>query len=155
VVIVIKEHQIIWIALTVISVVLLAIIGMLTFVIMSNWKHRKNMERLTMYQINVTSTIDSSIPEILSMVIRECFEDYQIKSLLPLEEGFINSTREAEIRRGLVEIVTSRLSSATLDKLSLYYNIKNIADIIADKVYITVLNYVIKHNDEITHFANQ
>lgn len=151
----IKEHQIIWIALTVISVVLLAIIGMLTFVIMSNWKHRKNMERLTMYQINVTSTIDSSIPEILSMVIRECFEDYQIKSLLPLEEGFINSTREAEIRRGLVEIVTSRLSSATLDKLSLYYNIKNIADIIADKVYITVLNYVIKHNEEITHFANQ
>ena len=151
----IKEHQIIWIALTVISVVLLAIIGMLAFVIMSNWKHRKNMERLTMYQINVTSTIDSSIPEILSMVIRECFEDYQIKSLLPLEEGFINSTREAEIRRGLVEIVTSRLSSATLDKLSLYYNIKNIADIIADKVYITVLNYVIKHNDEITHFANQ
>ena len=151
----IKEHQIIWIALTVISVVLLAIIGMLAFVIMSNWKHRKNMERLTMYQINVTSTIDSSIPEILSMVIRECFEDYQIKSLLPLEEGFINSTREAEIRRGLVEIVTSRLSSATLDKLSLYYNIKNIADIIADKVYITVLNYVIKHNEEITHFANQ
>ena len=151
----IKEHQIIWIALTVISVVLLAIIGMLTFVIMSNWKHRKNMERLTMYQINVTSTIDSSIPEILSMVIRECFEDYQIKSLLPLEEGFINSTREAEIRRGLVEIVTSRLSSATLDKLSLYYNIKNIADIIADKVYITVLNYVINHNEEITHFANQ
>lgn len=151
----IKEHQIIWIALTVISVVLLAIIGMLIFVIISNWKHRKNMERLTMYQINVTSTIDSSIPEILSMVIRECFEDYQIKSLLPLEEGFINSTREAEIRRGLVEIVTSRLSSATLDKLSLYYNIKNIADIIADKVYITVLNYVIKHNDEITHLANQ
>ena len=118
----IKEHLVIWFALTIISMVLLAIIGMLVFVITSNWKHRKNMERLTMYQINVTSTIDSSIPEILSMVIRECFEDYQIKTLLPLEEGFINSTREAEIRRGLVEIVTSRLSSATIDKLSLYYN---------------------------------
>ena len=146
----IKEHLVIWFALTIISMVLLAIIGMLVFVITSNWKHRKNMERLTMYQINVTSTIDSSIPEILSMVIRECFEDYQIKTLLPLEEGFINSTREAEIRRGLVEIVTSRLSSATIDKLSLYYNIKNIADIIADKVYITVLHYVIEHNKSVT-----
>lgn len=103
-----------------------------------------------MYQINVTSTIDNSIPEILSMVIRECFEDYQVKTLLPLEEGYINSDREAEIRRGLVEIVTSRLSSATIDKLSLYYNIKNIADIIADKVYITVLHYVVEHNKSFT-----
>lgn len=146
----IKEHQIIWLALAIIAIVLVAIIGMLVFVIISNWKHRKNMERLTMYQINVTSTIDSSIPEILSMVIRECFEDYQIKTLLPLEEGFINSTREAEIRKGLVEMVTSRLSSATIDKLSLYYNIRNIADIIADKVYITVLHYVIEHNKTVT-----
>lgn len=146
----IKEHQIIWFALTVIAFVLLAIIGMLVFVIVSNWKHRKNMERISMYQINVTSTIDSSIPEILSMVIRECFEDYQVKTLLPLEEGYINSDREAEIRRGLVEIVTSRLSSATIDKLSLYYNIKNIADIIADKVYITVLHYVVEHNKAFT-----
>lgn len=99
-----------------------------------------------MYQINVTSTIDGSIPEILSLVINECFDDYKIKTLLPLEEGYINSEREAEIRQGLVAMVTSRLSTATLDKLSLYYNIKNIADIIADKIYIVVLNYIVQHN---------
>lgn len=147
----IKEHQMIWFALSIISFILLCLTAVLIFVVISNWKHRKNIERMTMYQINVTSTIDSSIPEILSMVIRECFEDYQIKTLLPLEEGYINSEREAEIRKGLVEVVTSRLSSATLDKLSLYYNIKNIADIIADKVYITVLNYVVNHNNTVTN----
>lgn len=149
--IVIKEHQMIWFALSIISLILLCLTAVLIFVVISNWRHRKNIERMTMYQINVTSTIDSSIPEILSMVIRECFEDYQIKTLLPLEEGYINSEREAEIRKGLVEVVTSRLSSATLDKLSLYYNIKNIADIIADKVYITVLNYVVNHNKAVTN----
>lgn len=147
----IKEHQMIWFALSIISLILLCLTAVLIFVVISNWRHRKNIERMTMYQINVTSTIDSSIPEILSMVIRECFEDYQIKTLLPLEEGYINSEREAEIRKGLVEVVTSRLSSATLDKLSLYYNIKNIADIIADKVYITVLNYVVNHNQAVTN----
>ena len=141
----------IWFALSIISIILLCLTAVLVFVVISNWRHRKNIERLTMYQINVTSTIDSSIPEILSMVIRECFEDYQIKTLLPLEEGYINSEREAEIRRGLVDMVTSRLSSATIDKLSLYYNIKNIADIIADKVYITVLNYVVEHNNAINN----
>ena len=147
----IKEHQMIWFALSIISLILLCLTAVLIFVVISNWRHRKSIERMTMYQINVTSTIDSSIPEILSMVIRECFEDYQIKTLLPLEEGYINSEREAEIRKGLVEVVTSRLSSATLDKLSLYYNIKNIADIIADKVYITVLNYVVNHNNTVTN----
>ena len=147
----IKEHQMIWFALSIISLILLCLTAVLIFVVISNWRHRKNIERMTMYQINVTSTIDSSIPEILSMVIRECFDDYQIKTLLPLEEGYINSEREAEIRKGLVEVVTSRLSSATLDKLSLYYNIKNIADIIADKVYITVLNYVVNHNNAVTN----
>lgn len=145
------NHQMIWFALSIISIILLCLTAVLVFVVISNWRHRKNIERLTMYQINVTSTIDSSIPEILSMVIRECFEDYQIKTLLPLEEGYINSEREAEIRRGLVDMVTSRLSSATIDKLSLYYNIKNIADIIADKVYITVLNYVVEHNNAINN----
>lgn len=145
-VIVINEHRIIWMALAAIAIILLCLIGVMIFAVVSLCKHRKNMEKIAMYQINVTSTIDGSIPEILSLVINECFDDYKIKTLLPLEEGYINSEREAEIRQGLVAMVTSRLSTATLDKLSLYYNIKNIADIIADKIYIVVLNYIVQHN---------
>ena len=105
----INEHRIIWMALAAIAIILLCLIVVVAFAVVSLCKHRKNMEKIAMYQINVTSTIDGSIPEILSLVINECFDDYKIKTLLPLEEGYINSEREAEIRQGLVAMVTSRL----------------------------------------------
>lgn len=108
--------------------------------------HRRKIEKMTMYQLHTGSVIDMSIPELLSIVINESFDDYKIKELLPLNEDYINSEREAEIRRGLTSLVTSRISEAILDKLSLFYNIENIAEILADKIYITVMNYVLEHN---------
>ena len=63
-----------------------------------------------------------------------------------LNEGFINSDREAEIRGEVINLVSSRISNAALDKVSLFYNVTNIADILADKIYIAVMNYVINHN---------
>lgn len=114
-------------------------------VVLSNI-HKNKLEELSLYQIHVQATIDESIPEVLDLVIRESFSDYQLKSLYPLNEGYINSDREAEIRSELIALVSSRISNAALDKISLFYNITNIADVIADKIYIAVMNYVIEHN---------
>lgn len=134
--------------LTIVLIVAIAIMTALaTVTIILNHKHRKEIEKISMYQTNISATIDSSIPEILNIIIDESFTDYKIKSLLPLNEEYINNDREVEIRRGLVQLVTARISSAALDKLSLFYNIENIADILADKIYIVVMNYVIEHNN--------
>ena len=62
--------------------------------------------------------------------------------------GYIDSDKEDDIRRGLAEMVTSRISNNALEKLSQFYNIANIADIIADKIYITGMSYVVDHNKE-------
>ena len=64
---------------------------------------------------------------------------------------FISDEREKKIREDLVEIVTDRLSPATLDKIGLFYNVREIDKIIADKIYITVMNYRVEHN---TPYAN-
>lgn len=117
-------------------------------VIYTSNKHKKRIEEIMVYQINTQAPIDKSIPEILDLIIEESFTDYQVKFLAPLEEGYINSDREAEIRKDLVNLVTGRLSSAALDKLSLFYNIQNIANILADKIYITVMKYVSDHNSD-------
>lgn len=132
----------------IIGVFLFAIFCLFLFMVIETSRHRKRVEQLTLYQINVTSQIDSSIPEILDLIIQESFNDYQVKSLLALEEGYINTDREAEIRKDLVAMVTKRISNAALDKISLFYNIANIADIIADKIYIIVMNYAISHNSK-------
>lgn len=135
------------ILITIIAIMFLAIVTSLAIaVIISNNRYKRRIERLMWYQTNTTATIDQSIPELLELVITESFRDYQVKYLAVLNEGFINSEREAEIRKELVNLVTNRISNATLDKLSLYYNIENIANILADKIYITVMNYVVQHN---------
>lgn len=110
------------------------------------YRHHKKMEEISIYSINVNAKIDGTIPEILDLIINESFTDYKIKCLLPLEENYINSKREAEIRQGLTALVSNRISSSALDKLRLFYNTEHIAEIMADKIYICVMNYVISHN---------
>ena len=133
-------------ALLIIMAVVLIVLA--TIVVITNIKYKKKLLEISMYQINTSAQIDGSIPEILSLVIDECFNDYKIKELLPVQDEYINSEKEAEIRKGLTNMVTHRISNAALDKLSLFYNIADIAEILADKIYITVMNYVLNHNNQ-------
>lgn len=138
-----------WFLIIIVSIFLFVVVALSAVVIILNNKYRREMKEMALYQINTSAKIDSSIPEILDLIINESFNDYKIKALLPLEEGYINSKREEEIRKMLVFTVSNRISSAALDKLSLFYNIKNIADIIADKIYIIVMGYVLDHNSKL------
>jgi len=131
-----------------VGVFLLTMIALATVVILLNNKHRKKLEEITLYNINVNSQIDKSIPELLDIIISECFKDYRIKHLEPMEEGYIKEDREIEIRNDVVKIVSARISSASLDKISLFYNIENIAEVLADKIYIQVMDYVVEHNSK-------
>lgn len=134
----------------IVLIIILAIVLVIlaTIVVITNIRYKKKLLDMSMYQINTSAQIDGSIPEILSLVIDECFNDYKVKELLSIENEYINSEKEAEIRRGLTDIVTHRISNATLDKLSLFYNITDIAEILADKIYITVMNFAIAHNNQ-------
>ena len=117
-------------------------------------KHKSNMENLTRYNINVAANIDRSIPGVLEYLIQDCFNDYKVKNLAYKIEEYITPEREAEIRKDLVEVVTKRLSRATLDKLSLFYNIDSIATILADKIYIIVMDYVVDHNSKLNNMQS-
>jgi hypothetical protein len=114
-------------------------------VIVSNNMYRKRLERMSYYQINTSANIDSSIPELLDLIVTESFSDYQITHLLP-EIGYINSEQEELIRKDLAEMVMNRISGAALDKISLLYRREYIGDILGDKIYITVMNFVINNN---------
>lgn len=130
------------------SIFTISMIGVLIYLIHSGNKHKQIMEEITKYSINVSASIDRTIPGILESIIQDCFIDYKIKSMLN-ELDFINSEKEAEIRKVLAKMVSDRLSPAALDKISLFYKLDSIAAIIADKIYITVMDFVIKHNKDI------
>lgn len=135
---------------TIISIFLAVFLVLFAIMIIENNKHKKRMESITRYQINSSAMIDASIPGTLDLIINESFLDYQVKFLLA-EELYITEERESEIRKDIVLLVTKRISNNALDKLSMFYNISNIADIMADKIYISVMNYVVEHN---TNFKN-
>ena len=111
-----------------------------------NHRHRKAVERIMTYQVNVAASIGPEIPELLNLIIQECFRDYEVTFLAPMNEQYINEDREKEIRKDVVDIVINRLSPAALDKLSLFYNPDKIANILADKIYIKIMSYVADHN---------
>lgn len=98
--------------------------------------------------MHIGSNITMEIPELLGLVIQDAFDDYKIKVLEIQNDGFINSEREGKIIRDLVDIVSERISPATMDKLSLFYKPESIAAVMADKIYITVLSYIVDHNKE-------
>lgn len=116
----------------------------------NNKKHQRDLLELGRYSTNVQAIIDMSIPQILENIINDAFQDYQIMVLIPLNELYITDEREKEIRKDLVEKIVNRISPMAIDKISLFYNVHKIDEIIADKVYITVMNYVVAHNEIIT-----
>ena len=134
------------VSLVLLSLLCVGLIAVAITAIIVNDKQKRRLEELTRYEIHANTNINSTIPELLTLFINECFEDYKIMNLIPKDEPYINTEREAEIRNEFTIIVSSRLSKALLDKLSLFYKIDNIAKVLADKIYITVMNYVAEHN---------
>ena len=112
--------------------------------------NKKAILALKRYEINVsTFPFGENITEILNEFIEECFQEYKIKQLVPDRDGtleYITDEREKEIRDDLVKIVSSRLSPVLMERLSLYYRADHIGSVIADKIYLTVMNYVIETN---------
>ena len=131
----------------IILIIALAIAIITVWAIWLDHRHKKSLEELSKYQMHLGMPIND-IPTILNMVIDECFTDYKIK-FLSLNDKPINDAEEKLIRSNLTDMVVNRMSPAVLDKLSTYYNLKNIGDIIADKIYIIVLQYVSDHNAKI------
>lgn len=128
------------------GIILIFAIILATVALYLNYKHKKTIERLTKYSVNVSAIIDDTVPLLLEKFIDHCFDDYKVMKLIPLNEGYITDEREKSIRNDLVEIVINRISPNMIDKLSLYYNDKNIAAVLSDKIYIVVMNYVVDHN---------
>lgn len=143
------DHTYIYISIYFIMVCIAILIGIVIYMAISNVKHRKRLEEISKYSVHITADIGLNVIETLNIIIQDAFDDYKVKTLILYEGQWINSDKEDEIRKGLSSLVSSRISDAAIDKLSLIYRPENIASIIGDKIYITVMNYVINHNKDL------
>ena len=107
---------------------------------------QKSILELSKYEVNTRTPLDPNIKNYLGEFISDCFDDYCVMVLFPKNELYITNDRELEIINDLTAKVVERLSPNLREKLSQYYNDDNIDKVIADKIYITVISYVISIN---------
>lgn len=132
------------IVLTTISLIMICAFG-ITLLIIYN-KHKKILENLTTYEIDISATIDEEIPRILDIFVHNVFSDYRAMYLEAQDIGYIDTEKEKEITKEVSKLCAERLSNAMVHKLSLFWKPQSIGSVIADKVYLTVVAYVADHN---------
>ena len=67
------------IILLAIAIVIMTVLA--AIVIVSSNRHKKRIEEISLYQTNVAANIDSSIPEILNIII-DTFVFYKISNII-------------------------------------------------------------------------
>lgn len=108
--------------------------------------HKKILEGITEYEIDVNASINEEIPKILELYVQTIFDDYRAKFLEAQDIDYITSEKEKEITKDVSRLCADRLSPAMAHKLSLFWNPETIGSVIADKIYLIVVGYVAQHN---------
>ena len=131
--------------LGIITVLAITVVGISVIIVYH--VHKKELEKLTSYEINVSAKIDEEIPNILEKYVNNIFTDYRLKFLeTQYMNMYISDEHQKVIYKEFADICGKRLSPAMMDKLSLFWNRDAIAEVIADKIYLTVVIYVAEHN---------
>lgn len=90
---------------------------------------------------------DPGIPEALDKLIDEAFNEYIFMNVgFKKESEYITAEEEKRIISGMVDIVSSRISTTMLMKLEAFYNKDMVPNIISERIYMAVTAYVVENN---------
>jgi len=111
-------------------------------------KMRLNQKEIELekYNIELNTSIEESIIVMLDNLINTIFEDYIILNIACQNILYITPELEQKISKEISYKISERISPIMIIRLSTYYNKDSIGDIIAEKVYMKTLNYVVNQN---------
>ena len=89
---------------------------------------------------------DPEVPDAVDKIIQQCFDEFILMNTGYQKEHYINQTEEQEIVNRMIDKVSERISDTIYTKLELYYNSAAVPDIVANKIYMAVMAYVIENN---------
>lgn len=110
-------------------------------------RHDKILRETAIYQFNSTIKLDGDILDILDGFIENIFNEHLLITGSYNHIPYINEKEETKLRETLIEKVSSRMSVAMYQQLTLYYNEKAIPEIIGEKLYALISLYVEQHNN--------
>lgn len=109
-------------------------------------KKRTDIKEIEVTMVSQDET--SRVPELLETVVTESLQDWIALNMINREAGAITKKEEQEIIKGVTSFVLKRMSNAIQIKLASYYNHDSIDTIIAEKIFMTVTNFVVNNNYE-------
>lgn len=101
---------------------------------------------LKLLEIQLSQNIDNNIVDKLDDYLEDIFNDYILSSPKYLQQPYINSKDEEQMRQDLVDLVSDRMSPYLYQKLAIYYNENSIPDILANKIFLLVTAFVANKN---------
>lgn len=132
-----------------INLLLILICLLLTTIILYIFKKIQNLKKqlnLKEYEINVSTNVDDNTFGLLDKLVSDCFLEYIVLNIEYKDVQYIDSELEKEITKSVSYTVLERLSPTLITKLSLVYNVNNLADLVSKRVYLQVINYSIEKN---------
>ena len=132
-----------------INLLLILICLLLLTIILYIFKKVQNLKKqlnLREYEINVSTIVDDNTFGLLDKLVSDCFLEYVVLNVEYKEIQYIDSELEKEITKAVSYMVLERLSPTLITKISLVYNVNNLADLVSKRVYLQVVNYSIEKN---------
>lgn len=119
-------------------------------IINSTWRaaiYEKQISNASAYRLNLLSNpLSLQTIDIVDDIIKEVFARYQIMNLSHEENLYISDKRQYKIMEDVLKLVFEAISDNIIDKLSFIYKKEYIQDLIAQKVQMIVLQFVIETN---------
>ena len=132
-----------WILMIIGLLIVLVLAGFGTFFLILYNRNNREKNRIQEFTTTANLTIDHTIGEKLDKYISDNLTEYLVLNIHILENNqYINEELETEIREGFTTYISDRLSPIFMQQLSMYYNIDNIHQVIGNKIYIAITNYV-------------
>lgn len=95
---------------------------------------------------DINYRLDQTEYELLDKFITDAFNEYLVFNISFQEDMYINTDMEKKMISEVSMQVLKNISPVMIGKISLYYNIDSLEDIIANKVYMLVSDYTIENN---------
>lgn len=112
------------------------------FIIDRYLAEKNNIRR---FSVNVTTPNDGEALKALDDLINNTIAEYYALNIGYRGKG-INSKMEEQMHKEITQLVSVRISSVLIDKLTFYYDKDCIDGIIASKCYIKITDFVISQN---------
>ncbi len=132
-----------WVIIVFIAEIIALFVGIHALKIAKENQHQKKAE-FFMKEFTVQKIEDTQ--KMLDMLITECFDDYLANNPEYVSSTYITEEIELKIIKDIADRVSLRMSEGLFRRLTMYYNERVITDLIAEKVYLKVTNFIVSIN---------